>query len=531
MQHLSDSHPFRHILTTPMDQMALDFFLVLPSGKRMELSLPKENSTVADMRAAAKETLGHNFFKLATSDARLLKDSEALATTVLQDGDSVMAILQEQPRIVATSQSFALWYRGADEVVTWGDPSHCDVSMVNHQLKDVKEITASHSAYAALLGDGSVVTWGEPKGGGDSEAVKDQLHNVKEIAYTSGAFAALREDGSVVSWGNVQCGSDSRCVQDQLYDVRLLKGAGSSCFSAIRLDGKLVTWSNPIISMDPSEKLEGCEDTLKQAEQMFSTTHGFCALLPHGRVICWGMDHWGTMDDINRLGHTNSLYDIEEIHSTIFSFVARRADGECFVWGGQGRETLEVQHELKNVKKVAVTSEAFAALKEDGSVFTWGVASGGGDSSSVQDQLTNVKEIHGTHRAFAAIKEDGSVVTWGQKECGGDSSHVQGQLQHVLHIAGTQYDIGCLSPGAFAAILEDGNVITWGLVTGGGDSSAVEAQLRRMWRASGLGAVACSQIQNGSFQLPTMAAGEIAWTLYKPGSCKWKWSKCIPMCE
>ena len=116
----------------------------------MELSLPKEDSTVADVKAAAKETLGHNFLKLATSDGRLLKDSEALAMTGVQDGDSVMAILEEQPRIAATSQSFALWYRGYDDVVTWGNPSHCDTTMVKHQLKDVKDITASHSAYAAL---------------------------------------------------------------------------------------------------------------------------------------------------------------------------------------------------------------------------------------------------------------------------------------------------------------------------------------------------------------------------------------------
>ena len=43
------------------------------------------------------------------------------------------------------------------------------------QLRDVREIFATRFAFAALLGDGSVVTWGHPKLGGDSSAVKEQL--------------------------------------------------------------------------------------------------------------------------------------------------------------------------------------------------------------------------------------------------------------------------------------------------------------------------------------------------------------------
>ena len=56
-----------------------------------------------------------------------------------------------------------------------------DSSAVNHQLRSVREIhgnDGNESAFAAILADGSVVSWGDPDFGGDNAAVKDQLKNV-----------------------------------------------------------------------------------------------------------------------------------------------------------------------------------------------------------------------------------------------------------------------------------------------------------------------------------------------------------------
>ena len=47
----------------------------------------------------------------------------------------------------------------------------------------------SSAAFAALLGAGSVVTWGDAHCGGDSSAVQDQLKNVQCIQASCGAFA------------------------------------------------------------------------------------------------------------------------------------------------------------------------------------------------------------------------------------------------------------------------------------------------------------------------------------------------------
>ena len=53
------------------------------------------------------------------------------------------------------------------------------------QLKD--------GAFAAILEDGSVVTWGDADCGGDSSAVRDQLKGV-QLQSSRGAFATDRED-------------------------------------------------------------------------------------------------------------------------------------------------------------------------------------------------------------------------------------------------------------------------------------------------------------------------------------------------
>ena len=59
------------------------------------------------------------------------------------------------------------------------------------------------SAFAAILDDGSVVTWGCCSPWCDSSAVQDQLKNVQQIqASFLGAFAAILDDGSVVTWGD-----------------------------------------------------------------------------------------------------------------------------------------------------------------------------------------------------------------------------------------------------------------------------------------------------------------------------------------
>ena len=46
---------------------------------------------------------------------------------------------------------------------------------MQEQLRDVQAIQASDEAFAAVLADGGVVTWGSPEAGGDSSLVVESV--------------------------------------------------------------------------------------------------------------------------------------------------------------------------------------------------------------------------------------------------------------------------------------------------------------------------------------------------------------------
>ena len=81
---------------------------------------------------------------------------------------------------------------------------------VQSQLDNVIDIFSTWGAFAALKQDGSVVTWGSKRHGGDSTAAQGDLQaNVAHIYSSSVAFAAVKKDGSIVTWGDPQCCRDT----------------------------------------------------------------------------------------------------------------------------------------------------------------------------------------------------------------------------------------------------------------------------------------------------------------------------------
>ena len=92
------------------------------------------------------------------------------------------------------------------------DPSPKQASTPNSKPRNPKP--SIRGAFAAILGDGSVVAWGDPEDGGDNSAVREKLKDVQHIQASSRAFAAVLGDGSVITWGHPDHGGDNRCVQD-----------------------------------------------------------------------------------------------------------------------------------------------------------------------------------------------------------------------------------------------------------------------------------------------------------------------------
>ena len=142
----------------------------------------------------------------------MVDPTKSLQSAGLQDGDDLTAVAIE-PKLAATDLAVASFCCGSDRVVTWGHPD-CgrDSSEIQDRLNGVQQIQATLQAFAAILVDGSVVTWGYA--GGDSSRVQDQLKSVQQVQASSFAFAAILKDGSVLTWSNPGLGGDSSEVQN-----------------------------------------------------------------------------------------------------------------------------------------------------------------------------------------------------------------------------------------------------------------------------------------------------------------------------
>ena len=135
--------------------------VALPSGRSEELSLP-QSSKVGDLRALAQKSFQLGFLRLLAADHSVLDPTVSMQAAGLEDGDHLTAIVLEA-KVAAMEQAFASFCCGGDRIVTWRSPAHGgDSSEVQDQLKGVQQVQATQCAFAALLADGSVVTWGKP---------------------------------------------------------------------------------------------------------------------------------------------------------------------------------------------------------------------------------------------------------------------------------------------------------------------------------------------------------------------------------
>ena len=193
----------------------------------------------------ATTVLGVGKGRLLDSSRHVLDARLPISEAGVQTGDSltlhINQIQLQHSRDLGAGAAFAA-ILGDGSVVTWGD-ANCggDSSAVQDTLTNVQQIQAARFAFAAILGDGSVVTWGDANLGGDSSAVQDQLTNVQHIQASGNAFAAILGDGSVVTWGHAGDGGDSSAVKDQLTNVQQIQ-ASDGAFAAILRDGCVVTW-------------------------------------------------------------------------------------------------------------------------------------------------------------------------------------------------------------------------------------------------------------------------------------------------
>ena len=134
--------------------------VALPSGRSEKFSV-LQSSKVGDLRVLAQKAFQLGFLRLAAADHSVVDSTKSLQDAGLEDGDHLTAIAVEA-KLAATEFAFALFCPGGGKVVTWGDPNYGgDSSEVQDRLKGVQQVQANDRAFAAILADGSVVTWGD----------------------------------------------------------------------------------------------------------------------------------------------------------------------------------------------------------------------------------------------------------------------------------------------------------------------------------------------------------------------------------
>ena len=232
--------------------MRLDVCLI--SGRSVTLEV-ESSASLEDVIQLAQNTLGAGRGRLLNSAGEVLEGVATIEQSSLQSGD-VLTLHVGQVQIIASKID--------------------SYSAYSFSYQD-------GAAFAALLGDGSAVTWGHYRNGGDSRAVQDQLKNVQRIQSSFGAFAAIRSDGSVVTWGNSHYGGDCKAVQDRLCSVQQIQ-ASFGAFAAVLSDGGVVTWGDSEFGAESS----AVQHELTNVQQIQASHSAFAAILGDGSVSTMG---------------------------------------------------------------------------------------------------------------------------------------------------------------------------------------------------------------------------------------------------
>ena len=110
------------------------------------------------------------------------------------------------------SQSQWLRARAIHSFFKSSDDVDCSIHQLVFKFCDCPPqiFSGKYSRAFSLLTDwGSVVTWGDPKKGGDSAGAAEQLScGVQTVVGNASAFAAVKVDGSVVTWGAAISGGE-----------------------------------------------------------------------------------------------------------------------------------------------------------------------------------------------------------------------------------------------------------------------------------------------------------------------------------
>ena len=234
-----------------------------------------------------------------------------------------------------------------------------------------------------------VVAWGDNDSG---QATVPALANVVQVAAGSGHSLALLGNGSVVTWG------DGAAVPVDLTLVTAVS-AGSAHDLARLSNGTVRAWGN-------NGSGQTTVPSITTATQVAAGELHSLALLANGTVLVWG-DNTSGQSTVPA-----GLTGVTAIAAGYRHSLALKSDGSVVAWGlnSSGQATVP-STALSGVVAIAAGAHHSLALKGNGTVVAWGWNSGG--QSDVPATLTGVAKISGGYIFSMALKSDGTVVLWG----------------------------------------------------------------------------------------------------------------------
>jgi alpha-tubulin suppressor-like RCC1 family protein len=147
------------------------------------------------------------------------------------------------------------------------------------------------------------------------------------VVSTSGGFAALLNDGTVLTWGYTNCHPPPD-IATQFLNVKMLFSDHKE-FVALLEHGNVFAWSSEYVKIPIS---------LKNVKMVFSNVSAFVALFNDGNVFAWGYEDCGGYIPLDKQDQLRN--NVQTIFPQDRGFKAICKDGTVIQWGKQNEDEL-----------------------------------------------------------------------------------------------------------------------------------------------------------------------------------------------
>lgn len=351
------------------------------------------------------------------------------------------------PEIYNTDKAFIL-LKPDGTVAAWGDPDHGGEipSLLEPFLVNIKDIYTTSKSVVAVSVDGNAYGWGDMQDGAVQQAsvinrkldqavavgridgftqIVQWVTDVKSITTSRGAFAAITTGGEVKVWGE----GGAKHSYRQSFDFTGLGPKPLQIVAEGKTIVKIVATDTHFAALD-----EDGTAYLFQVGIVFDkrdlNKDGVVDI--SDRVLAF--DYLGN----NLTAPFHSAYDINRD-----GIIDKRDSENLALEGQEPRSTRNPNYDsgFTNVKKMYANKYSFAFLKNDGTVLVWGDYKRGGNTGVNHELLTGVKEIYTTQEAFLALREDGKIVVWGRIESDASPSSTFYDVVREVHPSRTCFGI------------------------------------------------------------------------------------------